>query len=446
MNSNPVGASSSITVFGANQGMRYGFLGFPLAFCALPLYVLLPNLYARDYGVPLLTLGAILLGSRLLDALIDPFIGRWCDRLYAQSIRAVLTFGALAAVVLGAGFSLLFFPLTRDPNSLIVVTTLLLVGTYAAYSALSVMHQSWGAKLGGDESQRSRVVAWREGMGLLGVVLASVTPTLLGLPAMVSLFLGSLAVGWWGWTRAVRPDQATGVQTGSLGDRLYVDLWHPWRNRAFRRLMVVFLLNGIASAVPATLILFFVQDRLQAPESMQPLFLGSFFVCGALSMPLWLRMVKRFGLARSWLCGMVLSIGVFLWATQLGAGDTTAFALVCALSGLALGSDLALPSALLAGIIVDSGERGRAEGTYFGWWNFATKLNLALAAGLALPLLSVFGYTPGARDAQGLQTLTIAYCLLPCALKALAATVLYFFLIHPSPTNLAHVDTHRKTV
>jgi glycoside/pentoside/hexuronide:cation symporter, GPH family len=429
--------------FGVGQGIRYGFLGFPLAFCALPLYVLLPNLYAREYGVPLLTLGAILLGSRLLDAFIDPFIGRWCDRLYARSIRAVLMVGALAAVVLGLGFSGLFFPLTVDPNRLIVVTTLLLIATYAAYSALSVMHQSWGAKLGGDEGQRGRVVAWREGMGLLGVVLASVTPTLLGLPAMVGLFLASLVVGWWAWTRAVRPDPLKNLTTL---DESTVDLWHPWRNPAFCRLMAVFLLNGIASAVPATLILFFVQDRLQAPESMQPLFLGSFFICGALSMPLWLRMVKRFGLARSWLCGMVLSICVFLWATQLGAGDTVAFVVVCALSGLALGSDLALPSALLAGVIADSGDRGRAEGTYFGWWNFATKLNLAMAAGLALPLLSLFGYTPGARDAQALQTLTIAYCLLPCALKAAAAAVLYFSIVRPSPADLAHRNIHRKTL
>ncbi len=432
-------ADLSTAAFGPSQGVRYGLLGFPLAFCALPLYVLLPNLYAREYGVPLLTLGAILLGSRLLDAFVDPFIGRWCDRLYAHSFRAVLMFGALAAVVLGAGFSLLFFPLTRDPNPLIVVTTVLLVITYAAYSVLSVGHQSWGAKLGGDESQRSRIVAWREGMGLLGVVLASITPTLLGLPSMVGLFVASLALGWWAWAQAVRPDPSSRSTSTISGHSNHADLWHPWRNLAFRRLIGVFLLNGIASAIPATLILFFVQDRLQAPESMQPLFLGSFFVFGAISMPLWLRMVKRFGLARSWLCGMVLSIGVFLWATQLGTGDTIAFVVICALSGLALGSDLALPSALLAGVIADSGDRGRAEGTYFGWWNFATKLNLAMAAGLALPLLSVFGYMPGARDAQALQTLTIAYCLLPCALKALAATALYLFMIRSDAATVRSV-------
>ena len=64
------------------------------------------------------------------------------------------------------------------------------------------------------------------------------------------------------------------------------------------------------------------------------------------------------------------------------------------------------------------------EGAYFGWWNFATKLNLALAAGLALPLLAAFGYAPGGRDTAALHALTLAYCLLPCLLKVGAAGLL----------------------
>ena len=67
---------------------------------------------------------------------------------------------------------------------------------------------------------------------------------------------------------------------------------------------------------------------------------------------------------------------------------------------------------MLAGLIGHAGDRGSAEGAYFGWWNFATKLNLALAAGLALPLLAVFGYTPGARDDSALGALTIASVLM----------------------------------
>lgn len=419
-------ASTPGTVLSARDGLRYGLLGFPLAFCALPLYVLMPNLYAREWGVPLAALGAVLLAARLLDAVLDPWLGRVVDRLFARSVRAVLMFGAVACAVLALGFSMLFVPPVREPTALLWWAAACLLITYAGYSALTVAHQSWGARLGGDARQRSHIVAWREGLGLMGVVLAALTPALLGVPAMLGLLVASLVLGWWAWGHAPRP-AAPKVHSFAASSA-----WRPWRNPAFRSLLVVFLLNGIASAIPATLVLFFVQDRLQGSAALQSASLGIYFVCGALSMPLWLRLVARVGLHRSWLVGMVLSIAVFLAATQLGAGDSVPFLLVCALSGLALGSDLALPGALLAGVIADAGDQGSSDGTYFGWWNFASKLNLALAAGLALPLLGWLGYVPGSQSESALQVLTLAYCLLPCALKTLAALALYFLLIQPA--------------
>lgn len=410
--------------FGTRNGLAYGLLGLPLAFVALPLYVILPNHYAREFGVPLATLGAVLLGARLFDALIDPLLGRLSDRLFARSPGAVLGMGAIAALLLATGFALLFFPPVSTPTALVVWASGALMLTYAGYSALSVSHQSWGAMLGGDERQRSRIVAWREGLGLVGVVLASITPVAFGLPATTALFFVVLALGWLAWTRAHRP-----LPQAALDAVEGTSIWLPFQHAGFRRLLMVFMLNGIASAVPATLVLFFIQDRLQAPKSMEPLFLGSYFLCAALSIPLWLAVVKRVGLAPAWLLGMGLAIATFGWATQVGAGQITAFVIVCALSGIALGTDLALPGALLAGVIQANGQSGRAEGAYFGWWNFAIKLNLALAAGLALPMLALFGYAPGARDAQALDALLVAYCVLPCVLKLAAAACLYFLVI-----------------
>ncbi|MCV5262131.1 hypothetical protein OFC55_31155, partial [Escherichia coli] len=83
--------------------------------------------------------------------------------------------------------------------------------TYTAYSQLGIAHQSWGARLGGDELQRGRIVAWREGAALVGVVTASVLPSLLGLPVMLSVFAFTLLLGWWAWTRAPRPTGHTGA-------------------------------------------------------------------------------------------------------------------------------------------------------------------------------------------------------------------------------------------
>jgi glycoside/pentoside/hexuronide:cation symporter, GPH family len=399
------------------QGLSYGALGVALAFVALPLYVLLPNHYAREFGVSLSALGAILLGARLFDALIDPALGGWADRLFGRSVQAAWRMACLIAVVLAAGFAALFFPPVRG-NALLVWATVALIVTYAAYSFVSVTHQSWGARLGGDANFRARVAAWREAPGLIGVLLASTLPVVAGLPVMVSVFIALLAVGLWALFYAPRPAQQSVSQEQQ-------NIWLPWRNSRFRVLMLIFVLNGIASAVPATLVLFFVQDLLQAPKSMEGVFLGVYFIAGALAIPVWMQALKRMGLAWGWLASMVLSIAVFIWAAMLSVGDVMAYAAVCALSGIALGADLAFPSALLTGAIAAQGDQGKHEGAYYGWWNFATKLNMALAAGLALPLLDVFGYTPGARSAEALQALVIAYCVLPCALKFVASCALF---------------------
>lgn len=412
-----------------HDGWRYGLPGFGLAFVALPLYVLLPHHYARAYEVPLATLGALLLGARLLDAVIDPLLGRWSDRLYARSLAAVLGWAALAAAAVALGFTLLFFPPVRALPQLLAWAGLWLVVTYAGYSLLAILHQAWGAMLGGDELFRSRVVAWREGLGLAGVLVASALPVLAGLGATSATLAAMLAWGLWSWRQAPRPAAAAGPVHDAHHSPGWAALWQPLKRPRFQALLLVFLVNGIASAIPATLILFFVQDRLQAPEALQPVFLGSYFLCAALAIPLWLRGVRRWGLAPTWLAGMLLAIAVFVAAATLGPGDAPLFVLVCALSGAALGTDLVLPGALLAGAIAQQGEQGRAEGSYFGWWNFVTKLNLALSAGIALPVLGWLGYTPGAQDEAALRTLSLAYCVLPCLLKGLAAALLYALFI-----------------
>jgi Na+/melibiose symporter-like transporter len=319
--------------------VRYGALGLPLAFVALPLYVVLPNHYATEFGIPLATLGAVLLAARTLDAVVDPLIGRAADRWLAGGGRQAWWAIVMAAVVLAAGFAALFFPQVRGSSALLAWCAGTLVVTYLGYSVVTVVHQAWGARLGGDAPQRARIVAWREGLALVGVLVASVLPSLAGLTVTTVVFALVLAIGVL-LLRAAPTPAASKPSTQPLSMRL------PFATPAFRRLLAVYLVNGIASAVPATLVLFFIRDRLQAP-TFEPLFLASYFAAGALSIPLWVRAVRWWGLERAWLISMVLAIVVFSGATMLSAGDVIAFTIVCTLSGIALGADLTLPGAHL---------------------------------------------------------------------------------------------------
>lgn len=434
-----------------HAGLACGGLGLPLAFVALPLYVQLPAHYAGAYGVPLGALGALLLAARAFDALLDPWLGRHIDARFAHSATAVWRLVGVAALLLGLGFVALFFPpeavRRAGPTALLAWCGAALLPTCLAYSLASIAQQSWCARLGGDAVRQAHLVAWREGCALAGVLLASVLPTLAGWHWTAAALAAGLLLGWLGLGRAPQPmptptpiqpttsaashDAAAAGASSSPGA---APLGHsPWREAGFRRLLLIFLLNGVASAVPATLVLFFVRDRLQAP-AWEGAFLAGYFLAGALSLPLWVRLVARLGLARSWALGMALAIVSFAGAGALGAGDALAFGLICLASGVALGADLALPSALLAEVVRRAGRHGAAEGAYFGWWQAATKLNLALAAGLALPLLELGGYQPGSRDPTALQSLGLAYAVLPCVLKLLALGALWWLWLRATPS------------
>lgn len=399
-------------------GLAYGGLAAPLAFVSLPLYVNLPYHYASVAGAPLAGLGAVLLATRAFDALVDPAIGRQADRLLRRGMRPAWWAAALASLLMVLGFWALWHPPRGAQAAMLGWLACSLLVCTLAYSFVTIVHQAWGTRWGGQPVWRARVTAWREGATLGGVLLASVLPAWLGFDTTSAVLALGLALGLVGLYRlkapVTLPQQAT-ADTSRIS---------PWADAGFRRLLAVFMVNGVAAAIPATLLPFFVADRLQVP-GMQPLLLLCFFGAAALGLPLWVKAVSRWGLAPSWRAGMLASVLAFGFTPWLGTGDGLAFAVICLASGLALGADLALPGALLTGVIHESGQGGQGEGRYLGWWTCATKLNLALAAGLALPLLSVAGYRSGSTDPTGLQALAWAYGGLPCLLKLAAAGLLW---------------------
>lgn len=422
------------TTFLSNKPMqwwRLNLMALPLAFVTLPMYVLLPHRYATEWQVSLVALGWVLLCVRALDALSDPWLGQWCDRCFAQGTRRVLQWVGGLSVLLGLGFVCLWLPdrvlwmlqLTSDSQHVLVLAAVCLVFTYLSATSLNLCHQSWGTRLGGDTLQQSHIVAWREGFALLGVVLASVlsswlTPTEFVLFLCVCLFAGYLS---WYWAASPPTVYSANTPMGMPE----VNRLLPWQRPAFRALIQIFMLNGIASAIPATLVMFFIQDRIQTPHVSATSFLAIYFISAAFSFPLWLAVVKRLRLTLTWLIGMALSVAVFIWAVTLREGDALAYAFVCAATGVALGADLVVPGTLLTGVIQRAGDAQQSEGRYLGWWQVASKLNLALAAGVGLPALSWLGYTVGTRDENALLALTWIYAGLPCLLKLLAALLLY---------------------
>jgi len=385
-----------------------------LAFAGLPLYIHAPKFFADEYGVSLSILGIALLAVRSLDFIQDPALGWVADRIQGWQGPAAICAAGLMALGMVALFAV---PAGFAP---VLWFVLCLAVLFTAFSFLSILFYAQGVETASRLGDRGHVklAAWREGGALIGICIAAVLPTVLqqaGLPKPLAYFAFIFAVIAM-LAAAVMYTDWTGVSSPPAPIR------EAFEDSGLRRLMVLAVLNSAPVAVSSTLFLFFVGDRLGSDTASGPLLL-LFFLCAALSVPLWTEVSKRIGMKKTLLWVMALSIAAFAWALSLGTGDLIAFGIICALSGAALGADMTFLPALFARRI---DQIQMPAGLGFGLWNFCAKLSLALAAAAVLPALDLFGFETGVSNTeQALWGLTLLYAGLPCLLKVIA--LLYLF-------------------
>ncbi len=403
----------------------------------IPAYVFLPAVYGAALGLN--AAGLALLASRSLDVVIDPIIGALSDRFPTRWGRRKPWIAVGAAI---GGFALikLFQPPPDVTVAYLVIWSLLL---YFGWTLVTIPYTAWGAELSRDYHERARITGIREGIMLLGIVVAGAIPAIaanMGRPESDALAAISWTAAFLGlpffalllW-RVPEGKVATIAPDARLP---FSELMRALRdNRPFLRLLLAWFVNGLANGIPAALFLLYLEHALRADQGQRSAMILIYFIAAVAAIPLWLRVSARWSKHRAWCAAMLLTCVAFAFVPLLAPGQIWAFGVVCLLTGIGLGADLALPPALQADVVdYDTFRHGQHRaGLFFALWSMSTKLALAFAVGIAFPVLAAFGFKTGVVNAdRAVVALAVIYAWVPVVLKVIAVSLVWAFPLTPT--------------
>ena len=450
--------------------VAYSTNQLPLNMAALPVVLNVSHFYGEVLKVPLGIMGLIFITTRVIDAIQDPVIGLISDKFTHRGPRGRLTFVALMLPLLIGGFYMLFHPpesLFTQPVWLATWLFVALFVVHLGYAGVSISYHAHGAELTDDYNERTRVTVGREVFGLIGMTLAVVLPTYftaqmgehagyvyMGLIFIPIAVLFSLPTLLWSppsvhppvvrenpeihvryfrdWLTGLMPWLArpTRNMERSTTVKTLIPFFAPLKNKLFRRLLLVFIVNGAALGVAVSVMLFYVEHVLKGNKLQAGIILLVYFGAAAASVPLWMLLSRRFSKTAAWFIAMVLTAVSMSFGVFLGAGDFVWFMPIAVITGLGIGADYGLPPSVLADIINSAeGKDTKGDtGAYFGLWALSTKLATAIGAAGSLPVAALLGFNPS----QGLYSgsaLIFVYIVVPVVIKIIAALLIWYIRI-----------------
>lgn len=408
------------------QALAFSSLSVPLSILSLPIVIYVGPYYGEELGVGLGTVGTVFLFVRIIDALLDIFVGRLSDRTTWKIGRRKPWILLGAPLLLGATVMVSFPP--GRPGAVYFAVGVSLY--YIAWTIVQIPHLSWGQDLGGDEAGRRRMSAWRESGTVIGALMAGLLPLLiparagvstaahaiwvLGIAASVLLALGLVACLLAVPERPMQPEEPRPAEP----------LWSALASLpVFAAILSMFLMNTAAGTYNSV-ILILIEEEFGLKGAFLPFVLVQYVVCLTV-VPATIAAARRLGTYGVLIGGIfVFSLGLGLAAWLTPSQPSTM--LLALAAGLYVSTLLVLTPAYIAEFAAaDHAAKGRDRmGEFMALYNLACKLGAAVGAGVGLIAFDHLKTGLGIPASSVLSPGRVIGCYMPVAIFALSVVAL----------------------
>jgi Na+/melibiose symporter-like transporter len=380
--------------------LSYAAPGVAIKALTLPLIAYLPPLYASLPGLSLATVGVVFMLARMWDIFTDPIAGAIMDRSRPPLGRRKFWI-ALATPALMATVWPLFNP-PQTANAIHLGGLLFLF--YVAWTLLTIAHAAWPADLTPDSGDRTRLIAWREWAGVLGMVAVLAAPILVlggGAPLEQQLrIMGGLLLLVVPLT--ILPSLVLLPRLETKEENSKPDLSGAWRliqeSPAMRRLLTSDLLSGCAYAANSATSFFVMSQYLSVGEHYSAIML-CFMLAMILGIPAFLKLSLWKGPQFSFALAMIGAAAASIGFAFAPAGNVlAAMALNAALGFCTGGYQFNLNTEMVRLADNDRQTSGQDRvSLHLALLAMTNKLGYALAVGVVYVLLQSFSEAQGAK-------------------------------------------------
>jgi len=398
------------------QRIVYGlpYLGYSIA--TLPVIAFIPAFYETEHGLSLAAIGLMIALTRVTDAFTDPLIGWISDRLRTPiGRRKPVILVGLPLMCLAVW--MLFVPPDDVSLSYVFIWSALL---YLGFTLVDLPFKALGAEISPYYDERASIAGWREGMGLIGMLLGFIAASYVALSnggglgdqlyimAIIAVIATPLLFTLSLCLLREPPPAPERKKISAL-----VKIRQVWGNGMFRVLLLISLVL-VASEFGASALKALIFEHIFSRPDLFPVLLLSELIAMVISIPFWLWLSRRYskhqaiGFAALW--GGVISLTI----PVLASASLAIFFAFSILKATSVGAITVLANGMAADVIdIDEARTGETRtGIYFAFWGMVNKGAVAIGVLIATNLPGLMGYHVLDTGAEGTWALIWTYGLL----------------------------------
>lgn len=376
--------------------------------------------------------------GRSLDALTDPVIGWVSDHTNTRWGRRKpwILLGVLCNAVVF--YQMLTPPEGLSPRGVMWWFSVCYVTSFLCATIVHIPRLALGAELTLDAQERALLFghfAFFAGLGVIfGAGATGILSGVMGQREFLRLEAGVFVIGYVVLNLWLLHAVEERAEYRGRGETPFVPgVRRALRNKPFVIMFLSHLITAIPTAIPASLVPFFVQYVIKSdePDKWTPLFAVAFFLPGFLALPFWVWLARRKGKLFVWLLnGSIGVVGGGALFTCSEGDELRALVILCFV-GLQATVWAFLGNAMHADVIdydeLHTGKRREAQFTSL--WSIIPKFATIPGAAIPLAILGSVGYVPNEPNQRPevVVTLHVLFALVPAAFNLIGVAIMWWY-------------------